>query len=554
MADTIVQIKRSLTSNIPVTLKPGEFAYSSSEANSTGLTNGVLYIGGPTTDQNGNSTNKYVIGGTKYTNLLDVPAGTWTAGKTIVVNQDGKIDKIVTDELQGVYTEGTGETRLVIGGAETANQKVVIHDPYFKNEEGEIVPVAQYIDELVKGGMITLVAGDGIADITNQNGTYTIALEPTGVAANTYGSTTKIPQITVNQYGQLTNVTEQTISTTMNVSNVGGDVTGSVDLLNGKLVIGDGLQPGVGTSGQVSVAVDNTVVRTAGAQTINGAKTFGDTIPVTPVEQTLRDNETQLARLSTVQDEIIYTDASATGATIALGGIAKGEKLEDMTMKEIIDKLLHPYVATTNVRLSITPTNGGTFEVGDVKTLTGGTISWTAGSTQVTQAEILKGGSAVGTVAVESGTSIACSFTENQSVGNTAGTVTFSSRVKDDKGGKTIPGGSVSFTHVYPFYYGVATNAAAVTGTSVAQMTKVVQAKSSKTFAFTTTNQACVVAYPASYGDLKQVMDQNKFDVTSTFKKQSVMQVTGLDGTQQNYNVYVNEPASLSDFKFTFNF
>ena len=552
MAVTIVQIKRSLTSNIPVTLKPGEFAYSSSEANSTGLTNGVLYIGGPTTDQNGNSTNKYVIGGTKYTNLLDVPAGKWTAGKTIVVNQDGKIDKIVTDELQGVYTEGTGETRLVIGGAETANQKVVIHDPYFKNEEGEIVPVAQYIDELVKGGMITLVAGDGIADITNENGTYTIALEPTGVTQGTYGSETKVPSFTVNQYGQLTHVEEKTISTTMSVTNVEGDETATVNLISGKLIGADGLKVTQAAEGQAQIDVDETVVRTAGAQTINGAKTFGDTIPVTPVEQALRDDETQLARLSTVQDEIIYTDASATGATIALGGIAKGEKLEDMTMKEIIDKLLHPYVATTNVRLSITPTNGGTFEVGDVKTLTGGTVSWVAGSTQVTQAEILKGGSAVGTVAVSSGTSIACSFTDNQSVGDTAGTVTFSSRVKDDKGGKTINGGSVSFTHVYPYYYGGRANIPAASG-DITALSKMIQVKGTKKPSFNLNNEYMVFAYPSAYGNLKSITDPTGNDMTGSFT-QTKIQVTGLDGTAQQYNVYTqNNRSTASGYVPSFN-
>lgn len=544
MADTIIQIKRSLGNAAPATLRPGEFAYSASEQDSNGATAGVLYIGGPTTNPQGYSTVQYKIGGTKYTNLLDVAPGTWTTGKTIVVGEKGKIDKIVTDNVEGLLNEDTHETRLVIGKPDTDNQKIVIYDPYFENTEGELVPLTQLIDEVVKAGVITLVAGDGIADITNQNGTYTIALEPTGVTANTYGSTTKIPQITVNQYGQLTNVTEQTISTTMNVSNVGGDVTGSVDLLNGKFVVGDGLAPDVGTSGQVTVAVDNTVVRTAGSQTINGAKTFGDTIPVTPVEQTLRDDETQLARLSVVQDEIIYTDASATGATIALGGIAKGEKLEDMTMKEIIDKLLHPYVATTSVRLSITPTNGGTFEVGDVKTLTGGTVSWTAGSTQVTQAEILKGGSAVGTVVVDSGTSIACSFTENQSVGNAAGTVTFSSRVKDDKGGKTINGGSVSFTHVYPYYYGGRANIPAASG-DITALSKMIQAKGTKKPSFNLNNEYMVFAYPSAYGNLKSITDPTGNDMTGSFT-QTKIQVTGLDGTAQEYNVYTQNNRSTA--------
>ena len=553
MAETIVQIKRSLTSNIPVTLKPGEFAYSSSEADSKGLTNGVLYIGGPTADQHGNSTNKYVIGGTKFTNLLDVTPGEWTSGKTLIVGKDGKINKIVTDELQGVYTEGTGETRLVIGGAETANQKVVIHDPYFKNEEGEIVPVAQYIDELVKGGVITIVAGDGIADITNENGTYTIALEPTGVTQGTYGSETKVPSFTVNQYGQITTIAEKTISTTMSVTNVEGDETATVNLINGKLIGADGLKVTQAAAGQAQIDVDETVVRTAGDQTISGTKTFNK-LPLGVADQTDvkdADGSNELVKMDTMFSELVNN--SNPVATRTVGGINVNTDIGNWTVKEILLEIIASYQPTTNVRvLSVTDTDG-VFEVGDKKNITSVTVGWNKGSQQVTKAEVLRDGSPIGEAVVSSGTSVAVSTTTPE-IGSTAGTVSIATRVTDNAEKPTISGSGKTWTFVYPFYYGVATNAAAVTGTSVAQMTKVVQAKSSKTFAFTTTNQACVVAYPASYGDLKQVMDQNKFDVTSTFKKQSVMQVTGLDGTQQNYNVYVNEPASLSGFKFTFNF
>lgn len=269
MAQSVIQIKRSLGNAAPGQLRPGEFAYSSAETGNTGTTAGVLYIGGPSANSQGFATTNYVIGGTKYTSLLDVEAGKLTAGKAIVVDKDGGVDTI-----HGVKNTNTGETKLVIGLPDNDNQKVVIHDPYVKNKSGEIIKLDQFIDQFVKDGVITLVAGDGIADITNQNGTYTIALEPTGAQAGIYGSETKVPSFTINQYGQITNIEEKTISTKMNVENATGDVAGNVDLISGKLTIEDGLKLDVATLGTAKVAVDETVVRTAGDQTIAGAKTF----------------------------------------------------------------------------------------------------------------------------------------------------------------------------------------------------------------------------------------------------------------------------------------
>lgn len=269
MAQSVIQIKRSLGNADPGQLRPGEFAYSSAETGATGTTAGVLYIGGPYANSQGFATTNYVIGGTKYTSLLDVKAGKLTAGKTIVVDKDGGVDTI-----HGVKNTDTGETKLVIGLPDNVNQKVVIHDPYVKNKSGEIIKLDQFIDQFVKDGVITLVAGDGIADITNQNGTYTIDLEPTGAQAGTYGSETKVPSFTINQYGQITNIEEKTISTKMNVEDATGDVAGNVDLISGKLTIEDGLKLDVATLGTAKVAVDETVVRTAGDQTIADAKTF----------------------------------------------------------------------------------------------------------------------------------------------------------------------------------------------------------------------------------------------------------------------------------------
>lgn len=548
MAQSVIQIKRSLGNAAPGQLRPGEFAYSSAETGATGTTAGVLYIGGPSADSQGFATTNYVIGGTKYTSLLDVEAGKLTAGKAIVADKDGGVDTI-----HGVKNIDTGETKLVIGLPDNDNQKVVIHDPYVKNQSGEIIRLDQFIDQFVKDGVITLVAGDGIADITNQNGTYTIALEPTGAQAGTYGSETKVPSFTINQYGQITNIEEKTISTKMTVEDATGDVAGNVDLISGKLTIEDGLKLDVATIGTAKVAVDETVVRTAGDQTIAGAKTFSALPTGTAAQTEIKSAEgsNELAKMDTMFKQIVNKKGKTTKSA---GGIPVGADLSNKTLLEIIGDMLYSYQATTNVRLTAANPTGGVFEAGTVKNITDATVAWNAGSTQVTKAEVLVGSVVKGTAQVSAGTSVKVTLDSPIEIGRTGvSTTTITGRVWDDEGKKSYSGGSISWTYVYPFYYGAVPAAGDVTGEMIKGLTKKIEAKGNKKWSFTADNQRCVFAYPASHGNIRQIFGANNFDVTSTFTK-STVQITGLDGTAQNYNVYMNEAATISGFAFDFRF
>ena len=58
-------------------------------------------------------------------------------------------------------------------------------------------------------------------------------------------------------------------------------------------------------------------------------------------------------------------------------------------------------------------------------------------------------------------------------------------------------------------------------------------------------------AYPKSYGNLNRILDANSFDVTGTFTKNELV-ITGLDGTEQDYYVYVNNASTMTNFKMTF--
>lgn len=548
MAQSIIQIKRSLGSGLPGQLRPGEFAYSAAETGQTGTTAGVLYIGGPSANSQGFATTNYVIGGTKYTSLLNVTAGKATAGKAVVLDDKGGIDTI-----HGVKNTDTGETKLVIGLPDNDNQKVVIHDPYVKNKSGEIIKLDQFIDQFVKDGVITLTAGDGIAEITNKNGTYTIALKPTGARAGMYGSETKIPSFTINQYGQVTNIEEKTISTSMAVENADGDKRGSVDLLTGKLVVGDGMALETEPAGTAKVAVDGTVVRTAGEQSIAGVKTFSDAAKMTAAQTDVKaaNGSNELAKMDTMFKQIVNTKGKTTKSA---GGIPVGADLSNKTLLEIIGDMLYSYQATTNVRLTAANPSGGMFEAGTVKNITDATVAWNAGSTQVTKAEVLISGAVKGTAVVSTGTSAKVTLDSPLEIGRTgASTTTITGRVWDDENKKNYSGGSISWTYVYPFYHGVASAAGEVTGEMIKNMTKHIEAKGNKKWTFTANNQRCVFAYPSSYGDIHQIFDASGFNATSTFAK-STVQVTGPDGTAQNYNVYINEAATITDFAFDFRF
>ena len=74
------------------------------------------------------------------------------------------------------------------------------------------------------GNYITSLTGDGTA---SGPGSAVFTLSNTGVIANTYGSATQVPIITVNAKGRVTNLTTTTIAVPSALLLFGGDVTGA---------------------------------------------------------------------------------------------------------------------------------------------------------------------------------------------------------------------------------------------------------------------------------------------------------------------------------------
>ena len=289
-------------------------------------------------------------------------------------------------------------------------------------------------------------------------------------------------------------------------------------------------------------------VTVTGNQDIDGVKTF-TSIPKVSAAQTMEGGDTEVAKLGLLKKQTIYTDTSETGATVTVGGVAKGKKYANTDIIQVIDDILHPYVAPTGVSLTMAAT-GGTFEAGTTVQVTTGTVKWTNGSQLISKAEVLQGSTVVGSADL-SASATTSTITLTNPISVTSNT-SFTARVTDAT--KTTSGGNVGYSFVYPFYWGVVdADVTAPTAEQVAALTKVVQARGNKTFTYTTKGQRKVVAYPQAYGPLKKAIDPNGFDNIDAMVRTEVS-ITGLDDTAQPYYVYTSSGVSSITEAYTYSF
>lgn len=243
------------------------------------------------------------------------------------------------------------------------------------------------------------------------------------------------------------------------------------------------------------------------------------------------------------------TYTNTTPIVQAHGGIAVGETFNQVPVNEMFDKILYPWIAPRVSAQVTAPSNGGTFEIGSTQNVTNIRVSVTKSSHNITKVEVLNGGTSLGskTDAVSNGGSF--DFAVTQAVKTNT---TFTAKVTDAKN-KVTSANTGTFTFVYPYYWGAVAASGTITQDIVKALPKQIVTKGNKSTTFTCNNQRICFAYPKSYGDIKTIKDQNNFDVTGTFTK-SVVSITGLDGTPQDYNVYVNSASTVSGFGMTFNY
>lgn len=134
------------------------------------------------------------------------------------------------------------------------------------------------------------------------------------------------------------------------------------------------------------------------------------------------------------------------------------------------------------------------------------------------------------------------SYTYNKTISDTK---TFTLSVTDSK--NNIRSSSITFTFVYPFYYGTFTNS--LTEADIKNKVKLVELKNNKTLTLTYNDMKVFYAYPKAYGELKSIKDGNGFEYLNDFNKEE-MNINSIP-----YYVYkIKNKASVSQIKYTFSF
>jgi len=262
---SIVRIKRSEVSGNPGILGAGELAYSALADNGS---NGGdrLYIG-MGTETAGNAVNRIIIGGKRYTDLVDAATHLNTPSTILRRDSNGAVVVDITGNVTGNATSATkwlNKRNLSLSGDGTA----------------------------------TLSQIDGTANV---NAEFTLATVNT--TTGTFGSTTQIPVFTVNGKGLITEASTVDVATNLAISGDSG--TDTVSLLNDTLKYagGTGVTTGV-TNNQVTISIGQAVNTTSNV-------TFNDVT----VNGIFRSNDITAANIS------IDGNASITGNLTVLGTV-----------------------------------------------------------------------------------------------------------------------------------------------------------------------------------------------------------------------------------------
>ena len=237
--------------------------------------------------------------------------------------------------------------------------------------------------------------------------------------------------------------------------------------------------------------------------------------------------------LSGEDDEgVLYSSDKPT--TIEIGGIPLGYTNSGISIVKLIDDMLHPY-KKPSISLSVNPSTTF-FELGSVASFIAN-VSVNKGSNDISEIVLMKDS----TVLATSKNNI------SYKLSNISSNTTIKSYVNDKT--NIVNSNNINIKFINPIYIG---STSSIGASDIKAMEKRVVNVGNQIFEYTVTNKRMCIAVPSEWV-LKNIIDNNGFDVTSSFTR-TIVNLYCLDNTLRAYTVYYSEPTSQNKFKVEFKF
>lgn len=234
----------------------------------------------------------------------------------------------------------------------------------------------------------------------------------------------------------------------------------------------------------------------------------------------------------------------------SLGGIPAGTNLNNMSLQEVLTKLLYPYVAPSITASIVYSPTGGIYECGQTVTISQIKTTVTKKSENILDVSFYENNSLLKSLTSNVYNGGSFNHTISKNIKTNISSNYFQVKVKD-MSGNIVSINTSSLSFYYPYYYGVINADVDITEGLVKNLTKQVVAKGNKTYTYSPNYQRMVIAYPKSYGVLKSILDPNGFEQLNSFTCIE-LSIVGLDETSQAYYIYANDASTNTNFKMTF--